>query len=328
MITIGIIGAGHMGNTHGAILQELKGVRVLGVVDKDRRRAQELAEFLQAKAYPDLPPLLARKPDAVWVTTPNTLHTRAVLAALAAGAHVFSEKPMATRLLEAKRIFAAAKKSKRLYQLGFNRRFAPVYVRLRDLIAGKLIQPHSLHVKMNRGELLHPSWVGNPQITGGFLYESTIHLLDLVRWLFGDVASLLALAQRGVYSELDDFSVLLKFRSGVQAAFTSCAHTSWIFPFERLEVFGEHAAAETAEMDEIRFTTGLKQKVLMEEFRTLPVPEKWGYLQEDLAFLDAIAKKKPTLVTALDGLRATQLVEAIYRSAKTGKWIAPTKLSN
>ena len=326
MIRVGIIGAGHMGNTHGAILQEARGVAVVGVADQDLKRAEELAEFLGAEAYPDLHPLLAQRPDAVWITTPNTLHTEAVLQSLAAGCHVFSEKPMATRLSEARRIVRAVRQSRRLYQLGFNRRFAPVYVRLRELLTGKEIHPHSLHVKMNRGELIHPSWVGNPKITGGFLYESTIHLLDLVRWLFGDPASLLALGKKGVYQEFDDFSILLKFRSGVQGAFTSCAHTSWIFPFERIEVFGEHAAAETAEMDEIRFTFGLKQKVVMEEYRTLPNSEKWGYLQEDLAFLGAIAKQKAPAVTAADGLRATQLVEAVYRSVKTGKWIKPTAL--
>jgi myo-inositol 2-dehydrogenase/D-chiro-inositol 1-dehydrogenase len=321
-----MIGAGHMGNTHGAVLQEAKGVRVVGVADKDLRRAGELAEFLGATAFSDFHRLLEQKLDAVWVATPNTLHTEAVLDALAAGAHVFCEKPMATNLPEAKRIAAAVKKSGRLYQLGFNRRFAPVYKRLHDLIAGKEIHPHSLHVKMNRGELLHPFWVGNPKVTGGFLYESTIHLLDLVRWLFGDVASLLALGKKGVYTEVDDFSVLMKFKSGVQAAFTSCAHTSWIFPFERIEVFGEHAAIETAEMDEIRFTTGLKQKVVMEEYRTLPPSEKWGYVQEDAAFLSAISRGGSPAVTARDGLAATQLVEAIYRSVKSGKWIQPTKL--
>jgi len=133
-----------------------------------------LADFLGATAYPDFHRLLGQKPDAVWVTTPNTLHTEAVLDALAAGAHVFSEKPMATTLPEAKRIAAAVKKAGRIYQLGFNRRFAPVYVRLYELIAEKHIHPHSLHVKMNRGELMHPSWVGDPKVTGGFLYESTV----------------------------------------------------------------------------------------------------------------------------------------------------------
>jgi len=326
MIRVGIIGAGHMGNTHGAILQEAKGVRVIGVADQDRRRAAELADFLGATAYPDFHRLLGQKPDAVWVATPNTLHTEAVLDALAAGAHVFSEKPMATTLPEAKRIAAAVKKSGRIYQLGFNRRFAPVYVRLHELIAEKHIHPHSLHVKMNRGELMHPSWVGDPKVTGGFLYESTVHLLDLLRWLFGEVGSLLALGKQSVYTEVDDFSILMKFRSGVQAVFTSCAHTSWIFPFERIEVFGEHAAAETAEMDEIRFTTGLRQKVVMEEYRTLPNSEKWGYLQEDRAFLTAIARHGRSAVPAADGLAATQLVEAIYRSVKSGKWIRPAAL--
>jgi predicted dehydrogenase len=46
--------------------------------------------------------------------------------------------------------------------------------------------PHSAHVKMNRGELLNPEWVGDPKVTGGFLYETTIHMFDMMRFLFGE----------------------------------------------------------------------------------------------------------------------------------------------
>ena len=51
-------------------------------------------------------------------------------------------------------------------------------------------QPHSAHVKMNRGELLKPEWTGDPEITGGFLYETPIHMFDMMRFLFGEVESL------------------------------------------------------------------------------------------------------------------------------------------
>ena len=78
------------------------------------------------------------------------------------------------------------KRSKRIFQVGHNRRFAPVYAELKQMLSSTH-QPHSAHVKMNRGELLNPEWVGDPKITGGFLYETTIHMFDMLRFLFGEV---------------------------------------------------------------------------------------------------------------------------------------------
>ena len=66
---------------------------------------------------------------------------------------------------------------------------------------------------MNRGELLKPEWTGNPEITGGFLYETPIHMFDMMRFLFGEVESLHAIGSTHEYKEIDDFSVLLKFKA-------------------------------------------------------------------------------------------------------------------
>src|SRR6185295_19083857 len=120
---------------------------------------------------------------------------------------------MATNVADARRIMKIAKKSGQVFQVGRNRRFAPVYAELKKMLTGAH-QPHSAHVKMNRGELLNPEWVGDPKTTGGFLYETTIHMFDMVRFLFGEVSSLQAVGSSHEYPEVDDFSVLLKFKSG------------------------------------------------------------------------------------------------------------------
>ena len=74
---------------------------------------------------------------------------------------------MATSLTEAQAVLEAAEKSDAIFQVGHNRRFAPVYTTLKRLLTESHL-PHSAHAKMNRGELLRPEWVGDPQITGGF----------------------------------------------------------------------------------------------------------------------------------------------------------------
>jgi len=248
-LRVGILGAGYMGTTHATLLARDERVKVTTVADTDAARAEVLAPKVGAKAVASLEALLDAGIEALFVTTPNTTHRAPVLAALEAGVHVFSEKPMATSLADARRILEAASRGRGLYQVGHNRRFAPAYKAAKARIADGSLRVTSAHIKMNRGELRQPPWVGDRAVTGGFLYESTIHLLDMARWLLGEVAWVQVAGGAHVYREPDDFSMLLGFASGVHAAFTSCAHSTWLFPFERVELFGAHAALVTEEMD-------------------------------------------------------------------------------
>jgi myo-inositol 2-dehydrogenase / D-chiro-inositol 1-dehydrogenase len=178
--------------------------------------------------------------EAVYVCTPNVLHTEAVLTALQRHVHVFSEKPMATTLREARQILEATRTSRACYQVGHNRRFAPVYAFAKQQILAGFV-PTSANIKMNRGELQNPPWVADTRLTGGFLYESTVHLLDMMRWLLGEIVGVECRGRASIYSELDDFVMLFTCADGQHCAFSSCAHTSWAFPFERVELYGEHA---------------------------------------------------------------------------------------
>jgi myo-inositol 2-dehydrogenase/D-chiro-inositol 1-dehydrogenase len=226
---------------------------------------------------------------------------------------------MATSLAEARRIREAASRGPTLYQIGHNRRFAPAYKAAKALIASGSLRVTSAHIKMNRGELQQPPWVGDRAVTGGFLYESTIHLLDMARWLLGEVAWVQVVGGAHVYREPDDFSMLLGFASGVHAAFTSCAHSTWLFPFERVELFGAHAAVVTEEMERVQFVPGLGKPVQTQEFGPLPIPEKWGYVEEDRLFVEAVLTRGSPPVTAEDGYRSVELVEACYRSLERGE---------
>ncbi|MBA2732337.1 MAG: Gfo/Idh/MocA family oxidoreductase, partial [Acidobacteria bacterium] len=234
-IKIGIIGAGYIGGVHAQVLARDERVRVSAIYDVMDERAQSLSRSSGAIVSGNAEELIETC-DAVYITTPNTKHTELAITAAKAGKHVFCEKPMATNLSDAQKVLDAAEASNAVFQVGHNRRFAPVYATLKQMISEEAT-PHSAHVKMNRGELINPEWVGDPQITGGFLYETTIHMFDMMRFLFGEVTQLTALGSTHEYPETDDFSVLLGFKSGVHATLCSSADASWLFPFERVEVF-------------------------------------------------------------------------------------------
>ncbi|HSB10796.1 MAG TPA: Gfo/Idh/MocA family oxidoreductase [Blastocatellia bacterium] len=318
-LKIGIIGAGYIGGVHGSLLARDERVLLAQVHDVQTERAEKLARSTGAAVAPDVEALLEAV-SAVYIATPNTKHTAIALEALARGKHVFCEKPMATSVEDARAVLEAASRTNTVFQVGHNRRFAPVYDLLKRLLS-EAGPPHSAHIKMNRGELINPDWVGDPQVTGGFLYETTIHMFDMMRFLFGDVASLSAAGSSHEYPEVDDFSMLLGFTSGMHATLASSADASWLFPFERIEVFCHHSTITTREMESITQSQEVDGRHFTRSMQQLSKEEKWGYAQEDRAFIDSIVDGAPAAVTALDGFKSVELVDACYRAVRTGERI-------
>lgn len=324
-LKVGIIGAGYIGGVHAGILARDERVQLTAVYDLDRERAERLARTHDAQVAGSSTEVIERC-DAVYITTPNMQHVSLALAALDARKNVFCEKPLATNINDAVSVFAKANGSRSVFQVGHNRRFAPVYATLKQLITEKHVA-HSAHVKMNRGELLNPVWTGDPSVTGGFLYETPIHMFDMMRFLFGEVESLHAIGSQHEYQETDDFSILLKFTSGFHATLATAADASWLFPFERVEVFCHHATFVTREMESLVCSTNLAGHFAEQSMQQLPRDEKWGYAQEDKAFIDAILDGAPPLVTAVDGLMSVELVNAVYESVRTNTTIAVRPVS-
>src|SRR5262245_1537127 len=238
-LKIGFLGAGYIAGVHASILARDERVQIAAIHDLEKSRAEQLSRTVGAEVAHSAAEVLANC-DAIYITTPNTRHTELSVLAAAEHKHVFCEKPMATSITDARRVLEAAQKNKEVFQVGHNRRFAPVYAELKRML-NETHQPHSAHVKMNRGELLNPEWVGDPKITGGYLYETPIHMFDMMRFLFGEIQMLQAIGSSHEYAETDDFSLLLTFANGMHATLASAADASWLFPFERVEVFCHHA---------------------------------------------------------------------------------------
>ena len=316
-LKVGIIGVGYIGSVHAGILARDERVQLSAIYDVDHELAERLARTHDARAAASSNEVIETC-DAVYITAPNTQHVALALAALDAGKHVFCEKPFAINIRDAASLFAKANGSKSLFQVGHNRRFAPVYATLKKLLTEKHVA-HSAHVKMNRGELLNPVWTGDPSVTGGFLYETPIHIFDMMRFLFGEIEMLHALGSKHEYKEVDDFSVVLKFASGFHATVATAADASWLFPFERVEVFCHHATIVTREMESLVISSNVQGHFTEQSMQQLPREEKWGYVQEDRAFIDSIVNGTPPLVTAFDGLMSVALVHAVYESVESGK---------
>ena len=317
--TIGLIGAGEIAQIHADLLTQDGRVQLTHVFDLQSGRAEATARRFGAQPAAGIEQVFEGC-EAVYICTPNITHVEIALQAVEAGKHVFCEKPFAIGLADARRLRDAARKMGVLYQVGHNRRFSPVYQVLKKAIDEGRLAPHSVHARMNRGELQNPPWVWNSKLTGGFLYETPVHMFDLMRFFFGDVEWVQVAAHaREHEGELDDFSILLGFTSGLHATMTTYGHATWHFPFERFEVFGHHATYETFEMDKISFTHGLGTATTTLTYNQLGRNDCWGYREEDRLFVDALDGKGPVAVSAEDGYRAIELIEACYHSARSGE---------
>jgi len=309
-----------MGNVHAGILAQEPRVEIVGVVDIQSVKRNEFAKRYGIPSFAGLDGLFDLGIDILYITTPNTAHTEPAIRALERNIHVFCEKPFATNLDEARQIVSASAKSKAIYQGGHNRRFAPAYRFLKEKVAQGFI-PYLATIKMNDGDLKDPAWLSDRKKTGGFLYETTIHLLDIALWLMGDAVEVMALAKDNLYPDLVDWAILIGFEKGGLATLTSSGHASWHFPTERVELVGDHASLITEGLETATHSKGLDQVAESMNFAQLPNNLRWGYVQEDEAFVTAVLNNTTSAFSAEAGWKMVQLIEGCYRSAETRKTV-------
>jgi predicted dehydrogenase len=184
--------------------------------------------------------LTAGDVDAVVIANRHSDHARLTVDALARGKHVFVEKPLALTVDELNSVAAALETSSGSLMVGFNRRFAPDYARLREWFRSRSGPATILH-RINAGGMPKDHWIMDVSEGGRFLGE-LCHYVDLAMDLAGSpLKQIYASAPCGAAS--GDMSVLLQFEAPVQATLTYSSSGHRKLGRERLEVFrGEGAA--------------------------------------------------------------------------------------
>ncbi len=179
--------------------------------------------------------------DTVVIATRHNAHARQVIAALRAGKHVFCEKPLCLTQDELTAIKAEASgRPNQHLMVGFNRRFAPQIIRMKELLA-RLDIPKSIIITVNAGDIATDHWTQDPAIGGGRIIGEACHFIDLARHLAGHPVTAhqaMALGRHPSISVRDDNAMLaLKFADGSTAAIHYLANGYKGFPKERIEVF-------------------------------------------------------------------------------------------
>ena len=178
----------------------------------------------------------------VFIATRHAEHGELVRAALRVGKHVWVEKPLALTEADLDATMAVARSSSGQLAVGFNRRFAPLAVRLRSALAAQS-GPRRFTVEINAGRLPANHWTLDPRQGGGRIVGEACHFVDLLRFLSGSaIATAHCLSRDGDGQDGGCFE--LKFANGDIAALNYRTDLPAHLPKERIAVSGEGWSAE------------------------------------------------------------------------------------
>ena len=178
----------------------------------------------------------------VFIATRHAEHGELVRAALRVGKHVWVEKPLALTEADLDATMAVARSSSGQLAVGFNRRFAPLAVRLRSALAAQS-GPRRFTVEINAGRLPANHWTLDPRQGGGRIVGEACHFVDLLRFLSGSaIATARALSRDGDGQDGGCFE--MKFANGDIAALNYRTDLPAHLPKERIAVAGDGWSAE------------------------------------------------------------------------------------
>ncbi|RZL85165.1 MAG: dehydrogenase [Rhodococcus sp. (in: high G+C Gram-positive bacteria)] len=326
-VRIATIGAGRIGSHHAEVVaRHVPGATLVAVSDPVEESAQRLAAALGAPfvttTVDDV--LTADDVDAVLITAPARSHTDLVVAAAAAGKHVFVEKPMAVTLEDADRAIAAAADAGIVLQVGFNRRFAPGFAAARAAIDAQKVGTPQLLRSLTRDPgpyTADPARV--PQWT--IFLETLIHDFDTLCFLnpgarpvrVHAIADALIRPDAKKAGHLDTAVVTVQFDNGAIA--TADASFSALYGYDvRAEVFGSGGMVTAGNGRSTDMTyygpDGLHADTARRDTDLLHS----AYVGELTAFFDAVRGGTPAVVTGQDARTALSIALACIRSVETG----------
>ncbi len=301
---VGVVGAGGLGTHHVRILRDLCGDQFAGFVDENPGRAAEVAEQYGVHAYASLDALLGDV-DAVSVVVPTTAHHAVASAALAAGKHVFVEKPFTVTLDEADDLLAQAQRAGTLIQVGHVERFNR---------AVRAAMPYVDGPRFIESDRLAPF---NPRGSDvAVVLDLMIHDLDLVHTLVGTrVMDVQAMGMPVLTPQIDIANARLTFANGAVANITasrvSRERLRKLRIFQRSGYISLDLAAGTGEYFRLRGDFDPAQLAraprALEEFVErvpLEAPEAEPLVLELGQFLGAVAGRHPVAVTGAEGREA------------------------
>ena len=260
--------------------------------------------------------------NAVVIATRHHLHAKQVLAALAAGKHVFCEKPLCLSEEDLRLIAAAyseiAPSERPTLAVGFNRRFAPMTTRMKAFLA-PISEPLALHYRINAGYLPPDHWVNDREQGGGRILGEVCHFVDLLMFLAG--TPVVEVEARGVgnsgrYSG-DNVMISMRFGNGSEGTISYLASGDRAFSKERIEVFGGGCAAVLEDFRRLELVRNGRKETIHSRWR-----QDKGHRGGWAAFTQSVLQHSQSPIAFDELVCSTLATLRINESVATGNRLA------
>jgi predicted dehydrogenase len=321
-VGVGVIGAGKMGRIHAANLsQGVPNARLVAVADVVEDSAKKLAaEFGVSNVFTDYLRLVEnREVQAIVIATPTLLKPQVVKFACEAGKHIFCEKPIATTFHEAEQVLKSSQKSPGKFQVGYQRRFDPLHVKVKEALESGEVGSIVLVKSCTRDPIPNQAQWPDLKNSGGIFVDTSSHDYDLVRWLCASEVSRVQ-AEGSPRSQPDQHTVVtnLSMANGVLAQVEASRMSTYGYDV-RVEVLGAKGVLFTRPdaPTGMRVVKGSQESIATYSWYADRFKE--AYRLEMESFVDCIVKDAETKVTAQDGMAAVEVAAAARKSMQEGK---------
>jgi predicted dehydrogenase len=312
----GIIGAGNF--TSSTIIPGMKaaGANMKYIASAGGLTAKILAKkgniSIATSDYHEI--LNDKEVDTVMVTTRHNLHAKMVIESLQAGKNVFVEKPLCLTEEELQDIITAQHSTLSTHLLvGFNRRFAPLAQKMKQLLGEG---PKNIVATMNAGFIPPNLWVHDPEVGGGRIIGEACHYIDLCTFLAGSKITAVCMNSMGTQSQenTDNASILLKYDNGTNAVINYFANGSKAYSKERIEVYNQE---KTLILDNWRILRGYGTK----GFSRMKTKLDKGHKNQFRLLVESIQKGGHPIISFDEIVNTTRASFAAIKSLKENRWI-------
>lgn len=321
-VRIGFVGTGGIAGAHFSTLSRIEDAQLVAFCDVDNARAEAAARRFEGTSYSDARKMLeSEKLDAVYICLPPHAHKDAEILAATNGCALFVEKPLSNNLKTASRIAQAIEDAGVITAVGYHYRYFAATESLRGILSAKNAPELAMANGYWLGGFPGVSWWRNIEQSGGQMVEQATHIIDLARYLGGEITSVSCFAaQRVMHREYSDSTVpdatsmIAEFASGAVASFNTTAVLGSL-GFVGIDFMTHNAHYE---LRSNALTSRLQNgETRIQNFGNDPM------LDEDKAFVQAVKSGKRAAIRSnySDALKTLAVTLAANQSAKTGKTV-------
>jgi glucose-fructose oxidoreductase len=322
-----VVGLGHIAQVAvlPAFAHARRNSKLTALVTDDAAKATLLSQRYrvdQTYSYDEYDACLEQV-DAVFIALPNSMHAEYTIRAANAGVHVLCEKPMAATVEECRRMIDACRRHDVRLMIAYRLHFEEINLRVIDLVrSGRIGEPKffnsSFSMTVRAGDIRTKKAMG-----GGTLYDIGVYCINAARYLFRDeprqVMAVSVNSGLARLKEIDESTgAILRFDDGRVATFVTSFNAADVAEYRIVGTKGQvhvEPAYEYAEGLEYELTVGDKTT-------RKRIGKRDQFAPELLYFSDCILQHRQPEPSGEEGLQDVRIVQALYKSAKTGRAVA------